>query len=742
MFKVDGGSSTINKQTYTVKKPALKPTDTNTNTNPQTNAAVFAKSNQTTQQANLLRFKLTAQFSPTAAKSTPTITPQEAQQKADEIINNNGGRDNLNTDGVGRDLADIARQNPADAWAITQAMLGDKIDEDDKGKIKENDKDEIAQQFTEALQDSEIATLSRDENGRNLLDRMQHHLLSGSVHGDERNTADRIQTELGKYRTFSDWHQGIDPNSELAYSVSYGTAFDTNASPEEAAAGLKTLNRMSPDISSDTQAFTDQLEAHKNDAEWIQKYFAALGSDKTAELIGNSATPSGYSNYLYGMNGSEEAAAQYTQNMATLRAAFNTLQQGGNFSQTDMNNLVNSMQERGFNPSVAIDVFGQASSAVQESFIRATMANGNDTLEAAGSYVLSQMPSYKQSQILGGLSQDQLNTFIQGAMSGQTDALDMRNYLATGIADKLVTFGGVEKILQKANGESIPYPPYSQMPFSPELQNRVFNATVNALNNSKAFENFKDNSAFKDELSRLFIRNGQDILKTQAPDGAFQDANFISGMTKFFELTLFSAKGGELRDELMQSVIKTMGNVGDAAKNPPLSQSDYENLHNGWSQQDHTEVMGGLLGMVWQAADNQKEYIQNEIMQDEARKKEMVGLFVGMAFSFLPGAGDVIGKIAGEGSTFLQQIPDKLIDFTWSQSKDQLKDGSQDFLLNLLKGMTNRDALTNVDVLIDKFRDVIVATNAALPNGETNELNLRSAFQSAFSFYRDLVELH
>ena len=746
MFKVDGGgSSTINQQTFTVKKPTVKPTETNTNTNPQTNAAIFAKSNQTTQQANLLRFKLTAQFRPTAATSTPTITPTEAAQKADEIIKNNDGRDNLNTDGVGRDLADIARQNPADAWAITQAMLGDKIDEDDKGKIKEEDKDEIAQQFTEALQDTEIATLARDENGRNLLDRMQHHLLSGKVHDDERDTADRIQNELGKYRTFSDWNQGIDPNSELAYSVSYGTAFDTSASPEEAAAGLKTFNRMSPEISSDVQAFTDQLEAHNDDAAWIQKYFAALGSDKTAELINNTASVSGYSNYLYGSmgSGSKDAAERYTQNMATLRDAFNTLQQGGNFSQTDMNNLVNSMQDNNFNPGAAIDIFGTASSDVQESFVRATMANGNDTLEAAGSYVLSQMSSYSQSQILGGLSQDRLNTFIQGAMAGQTDALDVRSYLETGRGDKIVTLGGVEKLLETANKTTVYYHAQVAVPeFSPELQNRIFNAAVNGLNSSQAFENFKENPAFKDELSKLFIRNGQDILKAQAPDGAFQDGDFMSGMTKFFELTLFSAKGGELRDELMQSVIKTMSNVGDATKNPPISQSEYENLHNGWSQQDHTEVMGGLLGMVWQAADNQQEYIQNEIMQDEARKKEMIGLFVGMAFSFLPGAGDVLGKIAGEGSTFLQQIPDKLINFTWDQTKDQLKNGSQEFLLNTLKGMTNNDALTNVNLLIDKFRGVIVATNAALPNGETGELDLRSRFQSAFAFYHDLVELN
>ena len=72
----------------------------------------------------------------------------------------------------------------------------------------------------------------------------------------------------------------------------------------------------------------------------------------------------------------------------------------------------------------------------------------------------------------------------------------------------------------------------------------------------------------------------------------------------------------------------------------------------------------------------------------------------------------------------------------------QLKNGSQDFLLNLLKGSSNADALANVDMLTDKFRDIIVATNAALPNGEAGELNLRAAFQSAFSFYHELVEFN
>jgi hypothetical protein len=744
VYKVDGGGSVSNTRSEepVIRKPEIKPRFIRNET-PRANAAVYTNRGDRTNQANVLRFKLNAQLAAPLPPTTPTITRLEAEQRADEIIGTNGGKDNLNTEGVGRELAEIAKTNPADAWAITHAMLGDSIDQDDTGKVRENDKDEIAQSFAANLSDAEIDAVARDENGRALLERMQRHLLSGSVHGDELQTAERLQKAIGKYQTFSEYNQGIDRLSDLAMTTAYGAAFDPNSSPETAAAALKSPYRPGFDPQSDVQAFTDQLAAHKNDPQWLQSYYAALGSGKTAELIGSAATPSGYSTYLYGGYGSKDAAEMYNRNMATIAASLETLRANGGLSQTDMNNLTNAMQKGGFNPNVAIDMFGKTSTDVQEMFVRAAVSNGSDPVEAAGSYVLSQMSSYKQSQILGSLDDPALNNFIQGAMAGQTEAIDMSNYLATGIADKRTTLGGVGKLLETANHTTVYYHAQQAVPdFSPELQNRIFNAVAGGLNNSKAFDNFKENPAFKDDLSGLFIRNGAEILKTQAPDGAFQSADFITGMTKFFELTLFSPQGGELRDELMANVIKTMGNVGDASKNPPLIQSDYENLHNGWSQQDHTEVMGGLLGMVWQAAENQQGYIQNEIMQDAARKKEMVGFFVGMAFSFVPGAGDVMGKITGEGASFLQQIPDKIVNFAWDQSKDQLKNGSQDFLLNLLKGSTNADALANVDMLTDKFRDLIVATNAAMPNGEAGELNLRAAFQSAFGFYHELVEFN
>lgn len=86
MLKVDGGgSSTIQRQPETVLEPSVKPANTNTSSTQETNASVYANSNQNSQTANLIRFKLNAQFTTTAARTTPTITPQEAQQKAGGI---------------------------------------------------------------------------------------------------------------------------------------------------------------------------------------------------------------------------------------------------------------------------------------------------------------------------------------------------------------------------------------------------------------------------------------------------------------------------------------------------------------------------------------------------------------------------------------------------------------------------------------------------------------------------------
>lgn len=195
-LKVDGGaSSSVRREETDHKKTEVK-------SNPirrdeTTNGAVYANRSDNNLQADVVRLKLNVQVGANAA--APTFTQAQARRRADEIIAANGGKDNLDTEGVGRDLANLARQNPADAWAVTQEILGAEIDQSGRGKIEENDKDEIAQSFAGNLSDGELSAVGQNSGGRAMLERLQAHLLSGSVHDDERDTALRLETAAKGY---------------------------------------------------------------------------------------------------------------------------------------------------------------------------------------------------------------------------------------------------------------------------------------------------------------------------------------------------------------------------------------------------------------------------------------------------------------------------------------------------------------------------------------------------------------
>ncbi len=232
----------------------------------------------------------------------------------------------------------------------------------------------------------------------------------------------------------------------------------------------------------------------------------------------------------------------------------------------------------------------------------------------------------------------------------------------------------------------------------------------------------------KDALSRLFMSAGEDLLHRAAPDGAFGSQDFQAGMIAFMELTLFSENPNSLRPQTMEYMVRLTQDVGDAAAEPPVSQAEYEASHGGWSQQDHVEVMSGLMAMTWKAADNQ----QNAIKASEAQQKQTMQMFTGLAFSFVPGAGKVLGELGGEGAEFLEQIAGKVRDFAWDKAKGALQSGVEGQLTNLMSD----DSLENIDTMLGNLRDVVLSLNASLPNGEAGELDLRSKFQSAFAFYQ------
>lgn len=237
----------------------------------------------------------------------------------------------------------------------------------------------------------------------------------------------------------------------------------------------------------------------------------------------------------------------------------------------------------------------------------------------------------------------------------------------------------------------------------------------------------KDNET-KDLLSKLFMNSGTEFLHLAAPDGAINNQSIRDGLIKFTELTLFSEGKNSERANLMAYMVGLTKDVGDAAAQPAISQTAYENSHGGWSQQDHVEVMSTLMAITWKGAQNQTEAIK----ADEQQQKETVQMFTGLAFSFVPGAGKVLGELGGEGAVFLEQIAGKVRDFAWDKAQGAAQSGVEGQINKLLSG----ESLSDIDALMSSLRGTVLSLNASLPNGEEGELDLRSKFQSAFAFYQ------
>jgi hypothetical protein len=122
------------------------------------------------------------------SSTAPPITSAEANTSADDIIARHGGRDNLDADAVGRDLADIAKKNPNDAAAIGQSIF-QKIN----GTTKE---DNVSQAFVKGLSDAELRRVAQDPSGKAFLQSAQDHMLSGNVHSEEVQAAGRIDKAI------------------------------------------------------------------------------------------------------------------------------------------------------------------------------------------------------------------------------------------------------------------------------------------------------------------------------------------------------------------------------------------------------------------------------------------------------------------------------------------------------------------------------------------------------------------
>lgn len=702
--KIEGAAQAARREQIEVKKPAAKPAEFKPEIR-QNNTSVNTNRAETNERAVQLRTQLNARFEKPAAVAM-SVTPQEAETTADEIIERNGGRDNLDTDAVGRELAEIARTNPADANAIAAEVYAD-------DRIKEDDRDEVAQSFAQEMTDGELATLAESGDGQTLLRQMEENLLQRRVHEDESADANRIRAALDTQGIFLGSEEGMYPEGVNPVSISE----DPDATPEEVAAYIKYNPESTYSPSTARYEYLDAIAAHQNDPQWLADFHSALGSDLAGDLI--SATLDPTTHHLNTGGADPELPLRQVE---AVRNALETMVKSGVLTQEGMNNLIGGMRE---NPYIATELFAHGSDQLKSMFVTAAVNDGADSWDAGALHVLNTMSAYRQEQILNGMGEN-LEGFIQGAMRGEREMLSFSDYVRAGLygasaAEDLydnITYGGVEKLLDTANRIEVYYHAGVTAPaFSEELQQRVFNAVTGGLTNGDVFEKFAENTGFKDELSLLFMRNRDALLANAQKNsngfdtGVVSDA-FENGLEKFFQMTLMTPPKGERYEDLAGSVFELINEGVTALSDPALANRDQAAFDAfkerfGMEPTQYAQMLGGVLGSVMDATG----FAQEAINSSDAQREETIKFYTGLAFAMIPGVGPKIGGAVG--NSVFKHFVDKGVGYFQTQAQGNIRKQIEDLIGGRFEG-ADRDRAAEMNSLI---RAIFDEGLRSLPNG-------------------------
>ncbi|TYT24940.1 hypothetical protein FZO89_00835 [Luteimonas viscosa] len=421
------------------------------------------------------------------------------------------------------------------------------------------------------------------------------------------------QTPSDTPATFDDGAR-LDENADVVFDAGGYAIGDTSASGREAAASMIHEQRWGhSDMSTQAHYFNEQIEAHKDDAEWLSEYFAALGDDRVGDLmrlsITATANPSAYGGI--GGGGNDAAVAYYQSTVDNLRTALDTLARDGYLTQADMTALykdldLDTSDGNVFGPTLVSDLFANSSPEVQELFFNAAMAEGNENSAAIASHVLLHMPVQDQTRILGGMSQAELDRFVEMSMQGQFEGIDLRKYFGEGDSHSTVTIGGISGILANANDVTVYYHAQIVVPdYPPELQKALFDATASALTNEDVFAKFADDAQFKDELGALALKEHDDFLDRAlnadgGPNGEDLGSTTRDEYSKVLEMTLFTPPLSDSAEALMRHIDDRYQAIGDDLRT--MDDAAFEDKY-GRNRGAMAAAYGQMTGVFFEALD-------------------------------------------------------------------------------------------------------------------------------------------
>lgn len=498
-----------------------------------------------------------------------------------------------------------------------------------------------------------------------------------------------------------------------------------------------------------TSQFMYFVSEHQDDAAWLQGYFGSLGSERTAELLGNVANASRYADL---------SAAYASQEIATARNALQTMYDSGALTDADIGRLVEgwAMERGDFNPGVA-ELFagleGSSAQGMQNAFARAStelalsdqdlnnraysfsddsaerLSGGDrESLAAAAAHVLGQTSWENSTSALIDLQADggngAVDRFISLAMSNPTSIPGLTAYTADAerarlnggapIAASEIAYDGVAQLVEGLSYDTtyrggidryLPPAPYSYNALQ-SVRDQVFYSAANGID---ANGQWQTHTGLKDSLSRILVDDFDRMVgEASTANGARLDDDhpFPQAFENFAEHVLFSEPSGTLRDRTSDFLVDRLSTLVIDVNT--LDAAAFVDKY-GADQTQMSHIAGAILGHIDNGAE---QAVQSASDRHEAQKAGLeFALDLGWALAqdglkLLPG-GSVAAAILPDsisGSSSFAAIQGQVE----SLLQEGLTDQAVELLLEEFPGLVPDDALQG---LTQELSESISATN-------------------------------
>ena len=512
-------------------------------------------------------------------------------------------------------------------------------------------------------------------------------------------------------------------------------------SPEAAAQYVANLHGITGETAAiQSNVFAQQLIANADDAQWVQDFYSALGTEKAAELISQAGNSTNYNGW---------SAEEITRHTDAVGESLATLYDNGMLNQADMDRLMqswttdsDSMSFRGlvgggnhFNAGIGQIVagtsndglknlyFNSAQSASQNADLPAEVRND---VAASGAYVLSRSSSDNQVTQLNNLrEQGTLSDFVSRAMAGESQIPTLTN----GARDDSLYTGEPRPEIWEANdgiarlSGTLAWadvrdgwqgaPPVNNGDLSATRQEFFLSAAKGMDTNPQSWDG---NTMLKDGLSVIFRKEFDNLIFNNL---AGNNASLANGTVQesfedFFEHALFTGPEGYQRDATSEFIADRVGGWMDDVSN--LFDAAFQQKY-GVDKTQLSKVAGEVLAHVSNGMENAIASAKDKQAAQEAVVKSMVDF----GFALLPAGGPIKGVLGASGVAVLDRVFGHIDGQIRSQLKDATTDQAKAILAENLPDF-NADAV---------LRDFPQELNDTIP--ESNSRNYLSAFQSSYN---------